>query len=102
MNDGSVPLLSSFSVGPNGRIRQLTERWARHRPLHLVPPARNLENLFDEENAPPDRRNEKVFQAIRDDITTAMAARYQQVTDPIRREVAARVDGLLWASDQIK
>jgi integrase len=34
--------------------------------------------------------------------TTAMAARYQHVTDPIRREVAAHVDGLLWASEQVK
>lgn len=31
--------------------------------------------------------------------STAMAARYQHVTDPIRHEVADRVDGLLWASD---
>jgi integrase len=31
--------------------------------------------------------------------TTAMAARYQHFTDPIRREVAARVEGLLWASE---
>ena len=30
--------------------------------------------------------------------STAMAARYQHVTDPIRHEVADRVDGLLWAS----
>jgi len=29
--------------------------------------------------------------------TTAMAARYQHVTNPIRREVASRVNGLLWA-----
>lgn len=28
----------------------------------------NLENLFDEENAPPDRRTEKVFRTIRNDI----------------------------------
>ena len=34
--------------------------------------------------------------------TSAMAARYQHVTDPIRREVAARVEGLLWASEQVK
>jgi integrase len=27
---------------------------------------------------------------------TSMAARYQHVTDPIRREVAGRVDGLIW------
>ena len=31
--------------------------------------------------------------------STAMAARYQHVTDPIRREVAARVGTLLWASN---
>lgn len=31
--------------------------------------------------------------------TTAMAARYQHVTDPIRRSVAERVDGLLWDRD---
>jgi integrase len=30
--------------------------------------------------------------------STAMAARYQHVTDPIRRDVAERVGGLLWAS----
>jgi integrase len=29
--------------------------------------------------------------------STAMAARYQHVTDPIRREVATRIGGLLWA-----
>ena len=29
---------------------------------------------------------------------TAMAARHPHVTDPIRREVAARIDGLLWVS----
>lgn len=28
--------------------------------------------------------------------TTAMAAKYQHITDPIRRDVAQRVDGLLW------
>jgi integrase len=32
--------------------------------------------------------------------TTSMAARYQHVTDPIRREVATRVGGLLWAPDE--
>lgn len=31
--------------------------------------------------------------------STAMAARYQHVTDPIRRDVARRVDGLLWGAD---
>jgi hypothetical protein len=31
--------------------------------------------------------------------STAMAARYQHVTDPIRREVAVRVGVLLWSSD---
>lgn len=30
--------------------------------------------------------------------STAMAARYQYVTDPIRRDVAVRVGGLLWSS----
>lgn len=29
--------------------------------------------------------------------STAMAARHQHLTDPIRRTVAAQVDGLLWA-----
>jgi len=29
--------------------------------------------------------------------TTAMAARYQHITDPIRRDVAQRVGGLLWS-----
>jgi integrase len=31
--------------------------------------------------------------------STAMAARYQHVTDPIRRDVARRVGGLLWTTD---
>jgi hypothetical protein len=30
----------------------------------------------------------------------AMAARYQHVTDPIRRTVAAQVGGLLWAEER--
>jgi hypothetical protein len=29
--------------------------------------------------------------------STAMAARYQHITDPIRHEVAARVDRLIWS-----
>ena len=29
--------------------------------------------------------------------STAMAARYRHITDPIRLEVAARVDGLIWS-----
>ncbi len=33
--------------------------------------------------------------------TTSMTARYQHVTDPIRQEVASRVGGLLWASDEL-
>jgi integrase len=32
--------------------------------------------------------------------STSMAARYQHVTDPIRRDVARRVGGLLWSSDE--
>lgn len=33
--------------------------------------------------------------------STAMAARYQQVTDPIRHVVAAQVGGLLWADETV-
>jgi integrase len=29
--------------------------------------------------------------------STAMAARYQHMTDPIRRDIAKRVGGMLWA-----
>ncbi len=32
--------------------------------------------------------------------STAMAARYQHVTDPIRRTVADQVGGLLWADQR--
>jgi hypothetical protein len=32
--------------------------------------------------------------------STAMAARYQHVTDPIRHTVAAKVGGLLWAAEK--
>jgi hypothetical protein len=32
--------------------------------------------------------------------STAMAARYQHVTDPIRRDVADRIGGLLWAEQR--
>jgi integrase len=32
--------------------------------------------------------------------STNMAARYQHVSDPIRRSVAKLVDGLIWASDE--
>jgi integrase len=32
--------------------------------------------------------------------STAMAARYQHVTDPSRRDVARRVGGLLWSEDE--
>jgi integrase len=31
--------------------------------------------------------------------STSMASRYQHITDPIRRDVAARVGGLIWAKD---
>jgi integrase len=30
--------------------------------------------------------------------STSMAARYQHVTDPIRRDVADRIGGLLWST----
>ena len=32
--------------------------------------------------------------------STGMAARYQHVSDPIRRSVAKLVDGVIWASDE--
>lgn len=32
-------------------------------------------------------------------VSTAMAARYPHVTDPIRKAVAAQAGGLLWARD---
>jgi integrase len=32
--------------------------------------------------------------------STSMAARYQHVTDPIRRDVAKRIGGLLWAEEE--
>jgi hypothetical protein len=32
--------------------------------------------------------------------TTAMAARYQHLTDPIRRDVARRVGGLIWSEPE--
>ena len=31
--------------------------------------------------------------------STSMASRYQHITDPIRRDVAARVGGRLWGKD---
>jgi integrase len=34
--------------------------------------------------------------------STSMAARYQHVTDPIRRDVARRIGGLLWAENEQK
>ena len=36
---------------------------------------------------------------IKDWSSTAIAARYQHVTDPIRRTIAAQVGGLLWAEE---
>ncbi len=41
---------------------------------------------------------ERTVMAIMGWSSTAMAARYQHVTDRIRRGVARRVDGLLWAA----
>ncbi|HEY9484757.1 MAG TPA: tyrosine-type recombinase/integrase [Micromonosporaceae bacterium] len=32
--------------------------------------------------------------------STAMAARYQHVTDPIRADIARRVDGLIWDREE--
>jgi integrase len=44
---------------------------------------------------------ERVAMGIMGWSTTAMAARYQHVTDPIRQDVAKRVGGLLWADIQV-
>lgn len=32
--------------------------------------------------------------------TTAMATRYQHITDPIRQDVAKRIGGLLWEASE--
>jgi integrase len=40
---------------------------------------------------------ERTVMGIMGRSSTAMAARYQHVTDPIRHAVAAQVGGLLWA-----
>lgn len=32
--------------------------------------------------------------------TTAMAKRYQHITDPVRQDIAKRIDGLLWATER--
>lgn len=42
---------------------------------------------------------ERAVKGIMGWSTTAMAARYQHVTDPIRRDVARRVGGLIWSED---
>jgi hypothetical protein len=33
--------------------------------------------------------------------STGMAARYQHVTDPIRRDIAKRVGGLIWNPNDV-
>jgi integrase len=33
--------------------------------------------------------------------TTAMAARYQHITEAVRRDIADRVGGLIWAMPEI-
>jgi integrase len=43
---------------------------------------------------------ERTVMSIMGWSSTAMAARYQHVTDPIRREVAGRVGRLLWNSQE--
>ena len=42
---------------------------------------------------------ERSVMGIKDWSSTAIAARYQHVTDPIRRTIAAQVGGLLWAEE---
>ena len=43
---------------------------------------------------------ERTVMSIMGWSSTSMAARYQHVTDPIRRDVARRVGGLLWAGTE--
>ncbi len=40
---------------------------------------------------------ERTVMGVMDWSSTSMAARYQQVTDPLQHEVASRVGGLLWS-----
>ena len=40
---------------------------------------------------------ERVVMGVMGWSSTAMAARFQHVTDPIRRDLARRVGGLLWS-----
>lgn len=40
---------------------------------------------------------ERTVMSVMGWASTSMAARYQHVTDPIRRDVASRVGGLIWA-----
>lgn len=42
---------------------------------------------------------ERTVMSIMGWSSTAMAARYQHVTDPIRRDVAQRLGGLIWSED---
>lgn len=42
---------------------------------------------------------ERTVMSIMGWSSTSMAARYQHVTDPIRRDVARRVGGLIWSAD---
>jgi integrase len=42
---------------------------------------------------------ERTVMSITGWSSTAMAARYQHVTDPIRRDVAQRLGGLIWSED---
>jgi integrase len=42
---------------------------------------------------------ERTVMSIMGWSSTSMAARYQHVTDPIRRDVARRIGGLLWADE---
>ena len=40
---------------------------------------------------------ERTVMSVMGRSRTAMAARYQHVTDPMRRDVARRIGGLIWA-----
>jgi hypothetical protein len=44
---------------------------------------------------------ERMLMSVMGWSSTAMAARYQHVTDPIWRDVADRIGGLLWGSGRV-
>ncbi len=63
------------------------------RQAHSLAVGRKADSVVD--RVPP--APERTVMRIMGWSSTAMAARYQHVTDPIRHVVAAQVGGLLWA-----